>query len=66
MKKETSISFYFIGLEFYKTKISNDNFKFFATFEELEKILCETKFENKYILIKGSRGMALERIIDLL
>ena len=63
---ESEIEFYFIGLEFYKTKIEKQNFHFFATFEELKDKLSQTKLENKYILIKGSRGMALERIVELL
>lgn len=66
LKNELTITFYFIGTEFYKSRIPQDHFKFFATFEELKEALNKTKFKNKYILIKGSRGMALERIIDLL
>ena len=66
LKNESEIDFYFVGVEFYKSKIQQDNFKFFATFEDLRKELSETKFDNKYILIKGSRGMALERIVELL
>ena len=66
LKNESEIDFYFVGVEFYKSKIQQDNFKFFATFEDLRKELAETKFDNKYILIKGSRGMALERIVELL
>lgn len=66
LKNESEIDFYFVGVEFYKSKIQQDNFKFFATFEDLRKELSETNFDNKYILIKGSRGMALERIVELL
>lgn len=66
LKNETQIEFFFIGSEFYKTKIDCENFHFFSTFEELKTALSEEKFEEKYILIKGSRGMELERIIELL
>ena len=66
LKNEVQIQFYFIGLDFYKAKIDLDHFTFFETFEDLKKALEHMKFENNYILIKGSRGMALERIIDLL
>lgn len=59
-------TFYFIGLEFFKSKIDQDNFHFFATFDELKNHLKNFIFENSYILIKGSRGMALERVVDLL
>lgn len=63
---ESDIDFYFIGSEFYKVKIDKEKFHFFETFDQLQNILLTQKFENKYILIKGSRGMALERIVDLL
>jgi len=66
LKDEVHIQFYFIGLEFYKTKTELAHFNFFETFEDLKEALEHCKFENNYILIKGSRGMALERIIDLL
>ncbi|MDD3003471.1 UDP-N-acetylmuramoyl-tripeptide--D-alanyl-D-alanine ligase [Flavobacterium sp.] len=66
MKNQPEIEFYFVGKEFYKTKTTHPNFHFFSTFEELKMELTEKKFENKYILIKGSRGMALERIVELL
>ena len=66
LKNDLETTFYFIGLAFYEAKIEQENYEFFATFEELAEKLQQHKFENKYILIKGSRGMALERIIDLL
>ncbi len=66
IENKPEIEFYFIGKEFYKTKIKRPNFHFFATFEELKTELSEKKLENNYILIKGSRGMALERIVELL
>ena len=64
--KEIEIQFYFVGREFYEAKIEQSNFYFFATFEELKEAISEQKFDNNYILIKGSRGMALERIVQLL
>lgn len=63
---ETAIQFYFIGKAFYDAKEEQSHFHFFETFDELQKHLLNQKFENNYILIKGSRGMALERIVDLL
>lgn len=66
LKNESAIQFYFVGSEFYRSKNIQDNCKFFSTFEELKEVLSEAKLENKYILIKGSRGMALERIVELL
>jgi UDP-N-acetylmuramoyl-tripeptide--D-alanyl-D-alanine ligase len=66
LTKEIKIQFYFVGQEFYKAKIEQSNFYFFATFEDLKEAISELKFDNNYVLIKGSRGMALERIVDLL
>ncbi|RZL34846.1 MAG: UDP-N-acetylmuramoyl-tripeptide--D-alanyl-D-alanine ligase [Pedobacter sp.] len=66
LKKQPQIEFYFIGLEFNKVKFEQSNFHFFATFEEAKSVISEKKFKNNYILIKGSRGMALERIVELL
>ena len=66
LKKQSQIEFYFIGLEFNKVKFEQSNFHFFATFEEAKSVISEKEFKNNYILIKGSRGMALERIVELL
>jgi UDP-N-acetylmuramoyl-tripeptide--D-alanyl-D-alanine ligase len=64
--KEDATQCYFIGKDFYYNKIEKENFHFFETFETFSDALKELKFENKMILIKGSRGMALERTLDLL
>jgi UDP-N-acetylmuramoyl-tripeptide--D-alanyl-D-alanine ligase len=63
-KKE--VTCYFIGKEFSRNIVLKDNFYFFATFESFSKYLQETKIENSSLLIKGSRGMALERTLDFL
>jgi UDP-N-acetylmuramoyl-tripeptide--D-alanyl-D-alanine ligase len=57
---------YFIGKEFHDNRIDVVNFNFYDTFESFSKHLQETKIENSSILIKGSRGMALERTLDFL
>ncbi|PCJ82752.1 MAG: UDP-N-acetylmuramoyl-tripeptide--D-alanyl-D-alanine ligase [Bacteroidetes bacterium] len=54
---------YLIGEHFYKTSSSYLKFK---SFEDLETYLQQNDFKKSTILIKGSRGMALERILDLL
>ncbi len=56
----------FVGNDFYTNKIKKNNFKFFITFEELSNFLQNNKIDNKMILIKGSRGMALERTLEFL
>ncbi|MGM0635207.1 MAG: UDP-N-acetylmuramoyl-tripeptide--D-alanyl-D-alanine ligase [Bacteroidota bacterium] len=38
----------------------------FESFDELKSFLIQSKFNDKHILIKGSRGMALERCLEFL
>jgi UDP-N-acetylmuramoyl-tripeptide--D-alanyl-D-alanine ligase len=53
----------YVGAHFYKTITKNIQFK---TFEGLRDHLLKNPLNNQSILIKGSRGMALERILDLI
>ncbi|SHF87136.1 UDP-N-acetylmuramoyl-tripeptide--D-alanyl-D-alanine ligase [Flavobacterium defluvii] len=55
---------YLIGKSFYENKISNDGIKFFETFDAFADYLKGTQFKDNTILIKGSRGMALERTLE--
>jgi len=57
---------YFIGKEFYCQKVNQKNFHFFETFDAFSQYLNKIKIENSSILIKGSRGMALERTLQFL
>ena len=57
---------YFIGNYFYENRIENSNFLFFKNYEDLAAVLKNSKIENANILIKGSRGMALERVLEIL
>ncbi|MFT5762073.1 MAG: UDP-N-acetylmuramoyl-tripeptide--D-alanyl-D-alanine ligase [Polaribacter sp.] len=52
-----------VGELFYQT---TTDFAKFKTFELLQKYLKNNLFKNQYILIKGSRGMALERLLDII
>jgi UDP-N-acetylmuramoyl-tripeptide--D-alanyl-D-alanine ligase len=54
---------YFVGGSFYQTKSENNIYK---TFEELYAYLKNNPLENQSILIKGSRGMGLERLLDII
>ena len=64
--KDKNTRFYFIGKDFYANKTENANMSFFETFEDLANDLTKNKIENATILIKGSRGMALERSLEFL
>ena len=57
---------YLVGENFNKTTVSFSNIYKFKTFEELKKSLVKTMITNQYVLIKGSRGMALERVLKYL
>jgi len=61
------IKCYFIGKDFFYNRIEKSNFHFFETFEDLTNSLIKNiSFENNMILIKGSRGMALERTLEFI
>lgn len=53
---------FFVGKNFYKTKT---NYQKFMSFEGLKSYLIENPINKSVVLIKGSRGMALERVVAL-
>ena len=55
-----------IGKNFYRTIAKNSRTQKFESFENLRVHLESQQYENYSILIKASRGMALERVLDLL
>ncbi|CAI2766541.1 UDP-N-acetylmuramoyl-tripeptide--D-alanyl-D-alanine ligase [Flavobacterium collinsii] len=57
---------YLIGKSFYETKVSRDNLHFFETFDTFSEFLKTIHFAENTILIKGSRGMALERTLEFI
>jgi UDP-N-acetylmuramoyl-tripeptide--D-alanyl-D-alanine ligase len=52
----------FVGKDFYACK--KYEFHYFETTDEAKKYLQEIKPQNSHILVKGSRGMKLETIVD--
>ncbi|ARV15100.1 UDP-N-acetylmuramoyl-tripeptide--D-alanyl-D-alanine ligase [Polaribacter sp. SA4-12] len=54
---------YFVGENFYQTKTKNNRFK---TFEDLLEHIKNNPLKDQSILIKGSRGMRLERLLDVI
>ena len=57
---------YLVGSNFFKTSNIASHIKAFETFEDLKKELVTENHKHATILIKGSRGMALERILDVI
>ena len=53
------------GKEFYKTR-TNRPYQKFKTTEEVIRFLKTHPIKNAHILVKGSRGMQLEKIVDYL
>jgi UDP-N-acetylmuramoyl-tripeptide--D-alanyl-D-alanine ligase len=54
-----------IGEEFYKIK-RNHNAEFFKTVQEAQLALQENPIKNCTVLVKGSRGMKLEKLLPIL
>ncbi|MCA0931108.1 UDP-N-acetylmuramoyl-tripeptide--D-alanyl-D-alanine ligase [Lutimonas saemankumensis] len=57
---------FLIGENFSKTKLTNDSIIKYPSFEEFKDQFRELSIENSTILIKASRGMALERTLEFL
>lgn len=57
---------FLIGENFYNTKTASNFIKKYKTFENLKQHLLNHPTKNSSILIKGSRGMALERILKII
>ncbi|PVW13300.1 UDP-N-acetylmuramoyl-tripeptide--D-alanyl-D-alanine ligase [Marixanthomonas spongiae] len=57
---------YLVGSNFNKTKTKASHIKTFESFDDFKKQFKAKDFKNCFFLIKGSRGMALERVLNLL
>lgn len=65
-KNYPEIEFHFVGNAFYTNITEADNIKFYKDYEAVKLFFQHSKPVNKAILIKGSRGMALERILEVM
>ncbi len=66
LENETSITTYFIGKYFFKNQIRYTHMSFFEDFESFSVFLKKNHPKNNLLLIKGSRGMALEKTLELI
>lgn len=64
LSSEANFYCFLIGKEFYAVKENHEHLHFFQSFEEFSQYLKSSPFQNSFILIKGSRGMALERTLQ--
>lgn len=55
---------FLIGENFYQSSIDSKKCKQFETFEDFKNNVEFSKFKESLLLVKGSRGMALERVLD--
>lgn len=56
----------FVGSDFYASQQQQEHFRFFRTFDDFSDYFAANQPQGHIILIKGSRGMALERTLELL
>jgi len=66
VEKADEVTFIFIGKDFMANRLEREHFAFYETFEQFADVLKHQSFTDKTMLIKGSRGMALERVLDYL
>jgi UDP-N-acetylmuramoyl-tripeptide--D-alanyl-D-alanine ligase len=64
LNQNSSFECHFVGKDFFASAIPKKDFHFYNTFEDFTQYLTISKLENKTLLIKGSRGMALERTLE--
>lgn len=66
-QEQVDIEFFFIGKQFFNCKkAANEKIKFYEDFESFKNYLSINTPKNYLILIKGSRGMSLERTLEYL
>ncbi len=66
LQKNPFGSVFLVGKNFYNTEFASDNILKFENFTQLESHLKQHPLPPSIILVKGSRGMALERILEIL
>ena len=63
---EAEIRTFFVGKYFYANKIASESISFFEDYNSFSSYFKEQNFSNSLILIKGSRGMALENTLEII
>ena len=66
LENEASITTYFIGKDFFKNQIHNTHMSFFEDFGSFSVFFKANLPNNNLLLIKGSRGMTLEKTLELM
>lgn len=66
LAQNASGTVYFVGKDFYASAIAAPGLAFFADFDALSEHISQHPPQDSLILIKGSRGMALERLLEFI
>ncbi len=66
LENKEEIKCFFIGNDFYTNRADFPHFKFYQSFNDFAVFLKVNSLRKCTVLIKGSRGMALERTLELL
>jgi UDP-N-acetylmuramoyl-tripeptide--D-alanyl-D-alanine ligase len=66
LSNQKDVICHFIGADFFANRTINDKLQFHANFDDFANNLKTQPIIQSTILIKGSRGMALERTLDYL
>lgn len=66
LAKNPQIETYFAGKHFYSCKTDDVHLHFAEDLDMLKLVLAQEKITGKTILVKGSRGMALERVLEVI
>lgn len=64
--QQTNLEAILIGENFYKTEHNSGKIKIYKTFDDFHNNFYKLEINAATLLIKGSRGMAMERILELL
>jgi UDP-N-acetylmuramoyl-tripeptide--D-alanyl-D-alanine ligase len=66
LKKQPYDKIYLVGPFFSKWIVENDTFRLFDNVEVLIETLKKEPVSNRYILLKGSHSVHLEKVVDSL
>ncbi len=66
LSNQDEIICHFVGADFFANSLNRENFYFHASYNDLASYFKSNPRVNSTILIKGSRGMALERILEVM
>lgn len=66
LQSQDNTQVFFIGKDFFANQTPGKNLHFYETFGQLSDYLRQNPITDSSLLIKGSRGMALERVLEFL